>query len=236
MKSSVYIITGTNRGLGEALVDEIISLKNYDRIISIGRKINAKQTRYLEAEPTRFYFIEIDLSDCVAITEKLDLHNITLHQADKLVFINNAGTISPIERIGSLKGKELILSIQVNATAPAILTNYILEQYNDKELTFVNITSGAAEKPVEGWAAYCSGKAYTKMFFAVLQKQTRNNSRIKTYQIDPGTMDTGMQNEIRSSDPNVFAKHGDFVDLKEHSKLKSAKETAVKILEQLERP
>ncbi len=233
LKSSLYIITGTSRGLGEALVKEILSLKKNDKILSIGRRLNEDQKKYREINPTQFYFAEADLASTTEITKGLQLYKDEMDKVERLIFINNAGTISPIEKIGAFDEKELIESINVNAIAPAVLTNYILQHYYSKELIFLNITSGAAQKPIVGWAPYSSGKAYMRMFFSILQEQVKSDSHIKVLQIDPGVMDTGMQFEIRSSSPEAFPKHSDFEEFKQTGKLKTASESAKKILDEL---
>jgi len=234
LKQLVYIITGTNKGLGAAFVKEIIFSKPDAIIISVGRRLNNEQIKYLESKSSNFYFSKTDLNKLRSIAKTLNLHYRIISNADNLIFINNAGTVFPIEKIGSLNEKELIESTNVNALAPSIITNYLLQHCSSKAIIFLNITSGAAEKPIAGWATYCSGKAYSKMFFSVLQEQVKENSRIKVYQIDPGTMDTEMQHAIRNSNPAVFPRQKNFIELKQSEKLSIPQEIAKKILGQIE--
>src|SRR5699024_10061 len=65
--------------------------------------------------------------------------------------------------------------------------------------------SGAADRPVYGWSAYCSTKAcinrYTET--VALEQETLETGN-KVFAFSPGVMDTNMQAEIRSSDESAF--------------------------------
>jgi NAD(P)-dependent dehydrogenase (short-subunit alcohol dehydrogenase family) len=68
MKIKTFIITGANRGLGEAFVDVLMKRKDCF-VISISRSITEKQQNYsLE----NFYFLEADLTDNI-LDKKLNI-------------------------------------------------------------------------------------------------------------------------------------------------------------------
>jgi benzil reductase ((S)-benzoin forming) len=230
MKKNFYIVTGTSRGLGKAFVDSI--LQNYApaEVICIGRNFPSEHITFNKVASKRLHFIKVDLALPALIKgtkwTKLDL----LKSAKKVFFINNAGSIYPINKIGSMDSADLVASINVNAAWPSVLTNHMVKIYPKKEKILVNITSGAAIKPIEGWAAYCASKAYTKMFYETLSMQMERNGNIKVHQIDPGVLDTDMQLQIRNSDSSAFPKVNDFTTLKASGKLKSARDAADKIL------
>ncbi len=232
MYKDLYIITGTNKGLGKALVDEVFLLDN-SSIISIGRTLNEDHVKFLNTLSDRFHFIKIDLNQPALLAEKIDSYHEIMQRTDRIIFINNAGTIAPIEKIGCINSTKLLASININSASPAIITNRMLNKLSGKKLVFINITSGAAKRPIDGWAAYCASKSYAKMFFDVLAEQTKDNPRIKVYQIDPGMMDTEMQHEIRSSNPEIFPQVSEFVSVKENGKLKSAKDVAKSIISEI---
>ena len=65
----------------------------------------------------------------------------------------------------------------------------------------VNVSSGAAHRPQEGWAAYCAGKAG----LAMLTKCTHleyGAQGVRVYGFAPGVVDTAMQGAIRASGIN----------------------------------
>jgi benzil reductase ((S)-benzoin forming) len=228
----LYIITGSNRGIGKAIIDLILPTPNAE-IIAVGRTANDEHLKYVKAQPSRLHFIEADLAkpDCLPkMLLKFDLH---MAAADCIVFINNAGTISPIERIGRLDLQDLTVSLGVNCVSPALIVNHIIKESFNKRLILANITSGAAIRAIDGWVAYCSSKAYMKMFFSVLTEQVKNDPRIQVFQIDPGMVDTDMQQNIRRSDPEIFPSRTDFIDAKDKGILKTPEQAAVKILNEI---
>jgi NAD(P)-dependent dehydrogenase (short-subunit alcohol dehydrogenase family) len=71
--------------------------------------------------------------------------------------------------------------------------------------TIVNVSSGAAIRPLEGWSAYCSAKAGLAMLTqAVMLENTATGIRVFGFQ--PGTTDTDMQVAIRASGINIVSK------------------------------
>src|SRR5690606_28949408 len=61
----------------------------------------------------------------------------------------------------------------------------------------VNISSGAAHRPMFQWSAYCTGKAGVAMLTQCLALETREKG-IKVYGFQPAVVATDMQWKIRS--------------------------------------
>ena len=60
----------------------------------------------------------------------------------------------------------------------------------------VNISSGAAKRPIEGWSAYCSAKAGLDMATRTLAlEQSRETNPVRVLSFAPGIVDTRMQEE-----------------------------------------
>lgn len=66
----------------------------------------------------------------------------------------------------------------------------------------VNLSSGAAHRALEGWTAYCVGKAALAMLTNSLALETR----ARVYGFSPGVVDTEMQSEIRASGLNEVSR------------------------------
>ncbi len=96
--------------------------------------------------------------------------------------------------------------------------------FNANALTFVNISSGAANRAISNWSLYCSSKAFIEMFFNVAEKEYE---RHRFFNIDPGVMDTNMQKSIRDSD---FPDLSDFQKLEKEGKLRATKDVALEKL------
>ena len=218
MKKTV-IITGTNRGLGEGFVDVLIQDENCF-IISISRRLSDKQKEY---PSDRFFHLEMDLSHDFIQEKLLRLEGKIGNEA--VFYINNASIIEPIAKIEELDEEAIDKIISVNIKSSILLTQYILKNYNQNRLTLVNITSGAANRPVNKWSLYCSSKAFNQMFFNVAESEYNKH---RFFNIDPGVLDTNMQGVIRDSDfPDVEK----FKELQKKGKLKSPMYAAKEILE-----
>ncbi len=77
------------------------------------------------------------------------------------VLINNAGVLDPIAPIGDCEDTLLARNIQVNLTAPLILSRHFFhfsKPFPGRKW-IVNITSGASRTPYYGWSAYGAAKA-----------------------------------------------------------------------------
>lgn len=217
MKKTI-IITGANRGLGKAFVDILIKNEEYF-IISISRSQSEEQKNY---KPTNFYFLKADLSD-KSLEKKI--HNLKELISNKEVyFFNNASIIEPITKIENLNENDIDRMISVNIKSTMLITKYLLSHFNDQKLSFINISSGAANRAISNWSLYCASKAFIKMFFDVAESEYKQH---RFFNIDPGVMDTNMQKSIRETD---FPEASNFKNLHEERKLKLPKEVALEIL------
>ena len=218
MEIKTFIITGANRGLGEAFVDVLMKRKDCF-VISISRSITEKQQNYsLE----NFYFLEADLTDNI-LDKKLNIIK-NIVKGNEVCFINNASIIEPILKIEDISIDALDQTILVNIKSTILITKYVLLHFNNFKLSFVNITSGAANRAISNWSLYCSSKAFIQMFFRVAESEYKQH---RFFNIDPGVMDTGMQKSLRAGD---FPDVENFKDLQKDGKLKAPIDVAEDIL------
>ena len=221
MKKTV-IITGSNRGLGKGFVDVLIQDEDCF-IISISRRLSEEQQNYPSG---RFFFLEMDLSQD-NIYEKLSQLKGKIGD-EAVYFINNASVIESIKKIEDLDEMGIDKIISINVKSTILITKYILKNYTINELTFVNISSGAAHRPIKNWSLYCSSKAFIQMFFNVAEGEYKQH---RFFNIDPGVLDTGMQETLRASD---FPDVENFKDLQKEGQLKSATDAAKEILKTIQ--
>ncbi|MFK7832202.1 MAG: SDR family NAD(P)-dependent oxidoreductase [Winogradskyella sp.] len=218
MKNTI-IITGANRGLGEAFVDVLIK-DDTCFIISLSRSLSENQKAY---SSKRFHFLEMDLSqDNVSL--KLEALK-GLITDESVYFINNASIIEPVVSIENLDESAMDKTLAVNVKSTMVITNYLLKNYNTNSLTFVNISSGAAKRAISNWSLYCASKAFVEMFFNVAESEYQQH---RFFNINPGVMDTGMQKSLRQSD---FPDVENFKDLQKENQLKQPIDVAKDILE-----
>lgn len=217
MKKTI-IVTGANRGLGEAFVDVLMEDPDCF-IISISRRLSEAQKSYsLE----RFYFLEVDLST-KHVGEKITPLKTRIGR-EPVYFINNASIIEPVVKIEDLGEAAMDKTLAVNVKSTMLITQYLLGNFAGNPLTFVNISSGAANRPIGHWSLYCSSKAFIQMFFQVAEREYGQH---RFFNIDPGVMDTGMQQHLRESD---FPDVENFKALETKGQLKSPMDVAREIL------
>ena len=87
------------------------------------------------------------------------------------ILVNNAGIIAPIGRMSDIDISEWGKNIEVNLTAAFYVIQQALPHMIKNGGTIVNLSSGAAHNPMEGWSAYCCGKAGVAMLTRCVHKE-----------------------------------------------------------------
>jgi len=219
------IITGANRGLGKALVD--IALKDENAIIiSLSRSLHKE---HKSIKSNKLFFLKTDLSKPFSDSIFETIHQKT-HPKGVFYFFNNASTILPIKKIGDFKELDIETSIDVNVRYPVNLINSLLNKFPKNKIILVNISSGAINNSIQFWSLYSAAKAYMDLFFRVMKEENKDNKNISIYSIDPGTLDTGMQQNIRD---NTFPNQDYFKSLKEDNKLIKPNDSALRIFNEI---
>ena len=143
-------------------------------------------------------------------------------------FINNANKIENIVKIENVKQSAIDAVLSVNIKSTLVIAQYLLKNCNQHKISFVNISSGAANRAISNWSLYCSSKAFIQMFFKVAESEYKQH---RFFNIDPGVMDTKMQKTLRESD---FPDVQNFKALENDGKLKLPLDVAQDILKTIE--
>ncbi|MDF2456501.1 MAG: short-chain dehydrogenase [Cytophagaceae bacterium] len=228
-----YFITGVSSGIGLALVKELLAQGGELTIHGCSRRDPG-------INDPRFHFYPIDLSNTNELEQKAhDFFTVEPWDFKRLVLVNNAGILGEVAFIGEQQAKHYISTFTVNALAPVIFSEVFIKlfQYTDPERIIFNISSGAANKDMEGWAAYCASKAALDRFTSVCaQEQTHKETPIEVYSISPGVIDTAMQAEIRSASKDKFPALDRFLTLHQDGELLPADDAARKLILLLNKP
>lgn len=226
-----YIITGASRGLGKALAEELLQQPD-TMVVGVSRHASIQHERYRH-QP-------LDLSDMLAVQNNLFKVFTPFPDAASITIINNAGVLGEVKYIGDLPNEHFEFVFDVNVIAPAMLMNTFLATYQQHiaiPRTILNISSGAAQRPVDGWGAYCASKAALDALSAVAQKeQDLRGSGIRIRSLAPGVLDTAMQEHIRTAELNQFSEAEWFAELRQDGSLVSPTEAARQIIQWLQRP
>lgn len=142
-----------------------------------------------------------------------------------IAFIHTAFCIQPIKRTGTYLADEVCENISVNVLDMVLLANRLLEFAEDRNvpLRIIQIDSGAACRPPEGWGLYAAAKAYANVFLRSIQLE---HPAVKVVSYEPGVVDTPMQEEIRRTDPGVCGQVGQFLAYYQTGMLRSPEAVA----------
>ncbi|MEO0389127.1 MAG: SDR family oxidoreductase [Pseudomonadota bacterium] len=117
------------------------------------------------------------------------------------VLVNNAGVIEPIGSLATSDPGQWGNSIDINLKGTYYGMRAALPVMAQQGSgVIVNVSSGAAQGPNEGWSAYCSGKAGAFMLTRAGQLEAPTGVRVVG--LSPGTVATDMQVKIRASGIN----------------------------------
>jgi benzil reductase ((S)-benzoin forming) len=226
--TKLAIVTGTSRGLGEAIAQHLLArgwvVFGFART---GSSLN---------EPN-YYHVPMDLTDLEAVEDYFEgefLKIIPRQTWRKVALINNAGQLGPVASVEKLALRDLQAAYQLNSILPTWLMGFCRRHWRDVPLTVVNISSGAAVKPYAGWVAYCSTKAALRMAGQVLAEDVNDPAQVRVLSYAPGVVDTAMQEQVRQSDPDVFAQRDRFVKLFENGELIPPEQPAGELVELME--
>lgn len=230
------IITGASRGLGEAITHKLISPNNY--LFCISRKQNSELLDIAKIHDANLEYYEYDLNLAEKVESVIDniFNKIDTSNIESISLINNAGLISPINRIEKCKNNEIISNIHVNLLAPILITASFIRNVHEFKIEkkVINISSGAAKKPYYGWSCYCSAKSGLDLFAKSVKVEQENEEYpVKIVSFNPGVMDTNMQKEIRACNSENFIQIERFKAFMDEGKLLSPELVANKIIQLL---
>lgn len=185
------LVTGGNRGIGLATVQALakagatvhFTARKADSLGLAQRTLGDTATGHLA-----------DMTDAPAMAKLL--------QQPFDILVNNAAIIGPIGRILDVSIHDWALNITTNLCAAFHATQLALRHMvANGGGTIINISSGAAHRPQEGWSAYCAGKAGLAMLTRSVHMEYAADG-IRVFGFAPGVVDTDMQVAIRASGIN----------------------------------
>ncbi|MFC4323562.1 (S)-benzoin forming benzil reductase [Litchfieldia salsa] len=228
-----FIITGTSRGLGKSLTEQLI--KDDHTIFCISRRQNNELKDLAAKAGINLYYFSCDLQkveETERVMEKI-FTTIDFTKAEGIYLINNAGVVEPIHPVGKATSTEIAMNLQINLMAPMILSTSFIRYTADINTTkmIVNISSGAANRPIFGWGAYCSSKAGLDMFTKTVGfEQESESNPVTVISFSPGIMDTEMQSTIRQSDKADFKEVEKFIEFNETGQLRTTEQVSAILL------
>ncbi len=200
----VAFVTGASRGIGAATaialaargISPVLAVRD---AASAGDVLGTVQARGVAG---RIETCDVADADSVAAAVSRVLED--WKRLD--VLVNNAGQIDPIGHVGDTSPTEWARAISVNLVGPYNVLHACLPALLSSPAAVVlNVSSGAAHAPREGWSAYCSSKAGLAMLTRSLDLEYRDRG-IAAFGLQPGVVDTDMQVRIRGSGMNEISR------------------------------
>lgn len=225
----LVIITGCSKGLGKALLEEFVH-RNDTYVVGISRSEMASKTSFLH--------VQQDLANTASLADRID-EIFPTGDFDKVTLVNNAGWIGEIAPLGKLDPLGIRDIHLINVVAPAILMNAFVQKYGNIKIDklIVNISSGAAEKNMDGWSGYCATKAALNRLTGVAQEESNlKGFGIDYFALSPGIVDTPMQGDVRKAHRDNFSNLEKFKSFKSNKELASPEEVATKISYLIDHP
>ncbi len=239
MKKHLYILTGSSRGLGLAIAQELLQQGVW--LLGIARHPRADLAEQAQQYGSVLEQWPRNLKDSVALADELQtwLQQRESSQIASATLINNAGVIPAINALSEADPRELAHSMRVNLEAPMLLTACFLHATQTLPITrkVLNISSGLGRRPMASQAAYCAAKAGMDHFTRCLAlDEARKSNGAKVCSLAPGVIETDMQSWLRSGAAEAFPDQGYFVQLHTHRQLNSPQNAARQVLAWLHQP
>jgi 3-oxoacyl-[acyl-carrier protein] reductase len=202
--SAVVVVLGASRGIGAATA---LMFARQGARLALGAR-DGGQCAALAAQITAQGGQAVGMAcDATEFEQVQTLTDTALtHWGAVSVLINNAGTIQPIAALADSDPAEFAKSIKTNLLGTYNGMRAVLAGMRAKGSgVVINVSSGAAHRPLEGWSAYCAGKAGAAMLTQAAALELQGTG-VRVTGFRPGTVDTGMQAAIRASGINPVSR------------------------------
>ncbi|AKE42197.1 SDR family oxidoreductase [Corynebacterium kutscheri] len=178
------LITGSSRGVGHALLSELIS-RNYEII--------AHYCHQVPLEHPRVTHWQADFSN--------DAQPITPPDIDQLDALIHCAGVAQLGTIADARREVWHKHLAVNVLSPMELTAALLPALRNASGQVIYINSGAGQHTNPHWGAYSASKFAAKAFMDTLRQEEPS---LRVTSIYPGRIDTDMQREIISQEGKTY--------------------------------
>lgn len=194
------VVTGASRGIGAAAARElakanasvVLAARTTGEIEAVAQQIRAAggNAAAVACDVTDYAAFEAAFEAAREMTGTLD------------ILVNNAGVIDPIGHLSDSDPEEWVRAAAINFKSVYYGLRLALPIMKAQGSgTIINISSGAAHGPMEGWSHYCSAKAAAHMLTRCADKECRD-AGVTVMGLSPGTVATYMQEAISASGMN----------------------------------
>ena len=204
LSGKVVLVTGASRGVGaaaaRAMAAEGASLmlvaRNSDAVRALAAELTAEgaSAEGMACDIAEFSELEAAVTATCGRFGRLD------------VLVNNAAVIEPIGALAKSdpeawsRAADICFKGIYNGLRAALPV-----MRRQGAGVVINMSSGAAHNPLEGWSMYCASKAGAFMLTRCAHLENRG-AGIRVMSLSPGTVATDMQRAIRASGINAVSR------------------------------
>ncbi len=202
------IITGANRGLGEAIAGHFVragaSVLLTARDGDLLGKVHETLARQAVLPGQKVHSLRADVAsaaDCAAVAE----------QASKLlptltILVNNAGIYGPIGRLDEIDWDHWVEAIGINLLGTVQMCRAVIPLLRAQGYgKIINLSGGGATAPLPRFSAYATSKAAVVRLTETLAEELRED-RIDVNAIAPGALNTRLLDQVLAAGPEKVGK------------------------------
>ncbi len=211
LTGKTVIITGASRGIGAAAAAAMAAEGANLMLLARGSaEITALATRLRKAGVAA-EAMTCDVASFGQVQAAVSRAADAFGRVDAL--INNAGVIEPIGPLSRADPEAWGAAADINFKGVFHGLRAALPLMRGQGAgVIVNLGSGAAHNPLEGWSQYCAAKAATWMLTRCAHLENKGQG-VRVFSLSPGTVATDMQRKIKASGINPVSQ----MDFSQHA-------------------
>ncbi len=194
------IITGASRGIGAAAAEALAAEGANVALLARSSAGVAEVAARIRATGAGAEAIACDVASWPQVEAAAARARDAFGAVD--ILVNNAGVIDPIGPLADSDPEAWAHAADINFKGVYFGMRAVLPQMRARRSgVIVNLGSGAASNPLEGWSHYCASKAAAAMLTRCAHLENRGRG-LRVFGLSPGTVATDMQRAIRASGIN----------------------------------
>ena len=202
IKGKVAVVTGGGRGLGRAIATAFAEAGVKVAVVARTRAELQHTVSTIADRGGQAIAVKANVADSGDMANLAKAVEMKFGPAD--ILVNNAGIIGPVGLLKDIAEAEFHACMDINffgmfLAAKAFIPGMVRKRYG----RIINITSGLAETVLPRLGAYSTSKAAVNHFTRILAQEMEAYN-VYVYGLEPGVMDTRMQETLRDMDMHAL--------------------------------